>query len=80
MKYQVVKIGDKFAVRQKWFHCGRFQDLKSKSCSWEQNSDHFDDCLSDEATARKEADYLTRRYRPKIKPVVIDEYPLKASD
>lgn len=70
MKYQVVKIGDKYAVRKKWFHKNRYYDLQtSLFYTWSVSSSYFKDCLSDEATARAYADKVSKKI------VVIAEYP-----
>lgn len=73
MKYQVVKIGDKYAVRKKSFFDREFIDLRDTSYCWEPGDKLFYHCLGTEEEARKVAKLKSFD----LDCVVVDEYPKK---
>lgn len=68
-KYQIVRIGDKYAVRRKWFSFGTYIDLTAPNLSWSRGAFYFRDCLTTNiSVARAVARSLS------MCPVVVEEF------
>lgn len=70
MKLQIVKFGDKYAVRRKWFSFGRYYDHVLYDFSWSPGSRFFGDCLFGSLEDARE--YCADRIRD---GKVVEEYP-----
>lgn len=70
MKVQVIKFGELYGVRRKWFHCGELFDIKSPT-KFQWGRKHWVEwCLTPNI---EEAQKVARLISSKIE--VVEEYP-----
>jgi len=53
-KVQLVKIGDKYAIKFRYyFFPSEYYDFKNINCRWTKNCKHFKDCLTTKEKAEE---------------------------